>query len=183
MSPPLELVMSDATGTPRTEVDGVALAKILRCDEAAVRKYAQRGIIHRGKGGYPLFESIGNVVEHLRQQAGGHGTAEAMHEGAGLKRAQREFWELRVAKQRSQLISMPAVETLWTDIIRSVQTMFRSFPTRARHEMPQLTREDITTLERLAAKMLQELALKGQAPLPKDEDEDDADDESVATAS
>src|SRR5215831_17873271 len=92
---------------PRVEVDEGTLAEVLRCDNSAIRKYARAGVIRRtSRGRYPFYESVGSVVEHLRQVAFGRGSADAMRAGAASKDAQRRLAEMKLATLDGQLISL-----------------------------------------------------------------------------
>lgn len=157
------------------EVDDRTLARILRCDESAVRKYLKAGIIKRIKHGgkFALFESIGNVIEHLREVAGRHGTGEAMKAGAALKAAQRRIAELKAAKLDGSLLDMTQIEAVWDDLAQGTKWLFLSLPDRARDEL-KLSDETRAALKTLCAEMLRELAFSGQPQLAaKDEDDDD----------
>ena len=118
---------------PTTEVDDMTLARVLRCDESAIRKYARAGIIKRVEGGkLPLFQSTGAVVEHLRELAAGHdSTGEAMKAGAALKQAQRRAAELKAAKLDGSLLDMGQIERVWMDLAQGAKWLFLSLPDRA----------------------------------------------------
>jgi phage terminase Nu1 subunit (DNA packaging protein) len=152
---------------PRNEVDEATLARVLRCEVQTVRKYARLGIIKRTKPGrYALFQSIGGVVEHYRQLASGHGTADAMRAGAALKDAQRKLVELRYDRENGALISMPEIEAAWADLAHTIKTMFLSLPRRLWALRPQLKPEDIEVMERLCVTMLTEAAFNGRPYVP-----------------
>lgn len=170
--------------TTRTEVDDVTLARVLRCDEVTVRKYAKAGIIQRGKGRkFPLFQSIGQVVEYLRQVAGRQGTADAMKAGAALKDAQRRLTEMKLAKLDGTLMSLSEAEALWGDLAAGAKWLFLAVPKRARDELS-LNDEQEERLSMLCVAMLREVALAGQMQLPsaveKESDADIDDDEDAA---
>jgi phage terminase Nu1 subunit (DNA packaging protein) len=166
---------SAAAPMPQTEVDDTTLARVLRCDEAAIRRYARAGLIRRSRGGkYPLFPSIGAVVEHLREAAAGRGTGEAMREGAQLKAAQRRLVELRYQQMDGQLLALADVETVWADLVTATKWLFLALPERARAAWPQLGDQGQAVMAQLCAAMLREVALKGRPHMPGPSDAEDA---------
>jgi hypothetical protein len=153
---------------PHIEVDALALAEMLDCDERSVRKYAQMGIAKRtARDRYALFESIAGVVEHFRGLASRHGTAEAMKANAALKDAQRRLVDFRYEQLNSQLISLPEIEAVWRDLVQVTEWLFLAFPERAKLALPHLTGDQQAALARLCLDMLSEAAIKGGPPLPK----------------
>lgn len=165
---------------PRTEVDDHMLARILRCDELSIRKYARAGIIQREKNKkFALFQAIGGVVEHLRAMAGRQGTGDAMKAGAALKDAQRRLTEMKLAKLDGQLLAMAELEAIWGDLAASAKWLFLAIPGRAQAEFG-LPNEYAERLSLLCASMLREVAFTGQMQLatvePSDGDDDDGDD-------
>jgi hypothetical protein len=83
-----------------------------------------------------------------------------------LKEAQRRLVELKYQQLDGQLISLPDIEVLWSDLVRNSRMLFESFPVRARFELQHLSDADQLALERLVGVMLEEMAIKGEAPLP-----------------
>ena len=121
-----KIAVSDSPWTelPHIEVDALALAEMLNCDERTVRNYAQMGIAKRAaRDRYALFESIAGVVKHFRELASRQGTAEAMKAGAALKDAQRRLADFRYEQLKSQLISLPEAEAVWRDLDVSSQSL------------------------------------------------------------
>lgn len=160
------------------EVDDAMLARILRCEETAIRKYARAGIIHRETNRkFALFESVGAVVEHLRAVAGGQLTGDAMKAGAALKDAQRRLVEVKLAKLEGQLLSMAEIESLWGDLAASAKWLFLALPVRARMELG-IPTELEERLSQLCVTMLRQVAFTGQIQLPSGDkpDPDDEDD-------
>jgi phage terminase Nu1 subunit (DNA packaging protein) len=159
------------------DVDAPTLARILRCDERSIHMLARKGLcVRAGRNQYELFESVGNVVEHLRREAAGHtsadGKIDAMKSNAALKNAQRRLIDLKYDQLRGQLISIPDIEMLWGDLIRSAKWLFLTLPSRARYEMPELTGAQLTRLEEICHQMLRELTMREQPPLPTKADDD-----------
>jgi hypothetical protein len=156
------------TEIPHIEVDALALAEMLDCDERTVRKYAQMGIAKRtARDRYALFESIAGVVEHFRGLASQHGTAEAMRANAALKDAQRRLVDFRYEQLNSQLISLAEIKAMWGDLVQATEWLFLALPGRAKLAFPHLTGDQQAALERLSRDLLSEAAIKGDPPLPK----------------
>jgi phage terminase Nu1 subunit (DNA packaging protein) len=167
-----------------SDVDAPTLARFLRCDVRHVSRLAEAGLVVRTKRArFALVQSVGNVVEHYRNQCAGltsaDGKSNAMQSNAALKEAQRRLVDLKYQRLDGQLISMPEIEMLWGDLIRSCRTLFLSLPMRAQFEMTHLTDADRLRLERVVDSMLRELAIKGQPPLPEKSEGDDSDDDST----
>lgn len=162
----------------RTEVDDNTLGRILRCDPVAIRKYVRLGIITREPNRkFPLFQSIGNVVDYLRNMASRMGTADTMKASAALKQTQRQLAEVKLQKLNGTLLSMQEIETLWGDMAASAKWLFLTFPARVRHLL-ELSAEDEARIALLATSMLREVAFNGQLQLPgKDGDEDGGDED------
>lgn len=117
-------------------------------------------------------------MEHLRQAAGGHGTAEAMKAGAALKDAQRRLAETRLAKLDGSLISLPEIEALWSDLTATTKWLFMSVPDWVRGEWADLDPARLTALREFCQQKLREAALSGeQPPLPGAHNDDDDDDD------
>jgi phage terminase Nu1 subunit (DNA packaging protein) len=154
-----------------TEVDAKTLSEFLRLHPRQVLKLAEQGLVVRmSRGKFALIESVANVVSHYRERLAGHtsadGKIDAMKSNALLKEAQRRLVELKYQQLDGQLISLPDIEVLWSDLVRNSRMLFESFPVRARFELQHLSDADQLALERLVGVMLEEMAIKGEAPLP-----------------
>lgn len=170
----------------RTEVDEQTLARILRCEPMTIRRYLRLGVIKRESNKkFPLFQSIGQVVEYLRGLAGNQGSGANMKAGAALKDAQRRLTEMKLAKLDGALMSMPEIEALWGDLAAATKWLFIAFPAKARAELG-LDDAQQERLSVLAMNMLREVAFSGQMQLPSpsadrtvdndaDSDDDDGD--------
>jgi hypothetical protein len=156
------------TELPHIEVDALALAELLSCDERTLRRYAQMGIAKRAaRDRYALFESIAGVVEHFRELASRQGTAEAMKANAALKDAQRRLVDFRYEQLNSQLISLAEIKAMWGDLVQATEWLFLALPGRAKPALPHLTGDQQAALEQLSRDLLSEAAIKGDPPLPK----------------
>jgi hypothetical protein len=155
------------TELPHVEVDALALAELLSCDERTLRRYAQMGIAKRAaRDRYALFESIAGVVKHFRQLASREGAAEAMKAGAALKDAQRRLVDFRYEQLNSQLISLAEIKSMWGDLVQATEWLFLALPGRAKLALPHLTGDQQAALEQLSRDLLSEAAIKGDPPLP-----------------
>jgi len=176
--------MADETDAgPVTEVDEAQLARLLRCDVLTVRRYVRLKVIHRERNKkFPLFKSMGDVVEYLRAMASRMGTGDAMKAGAALKEAQRRLTEIKLAKLDGQLISLPDCVTLWGDFAASAKWLFLSAAPRLRERLA-LNDEQEEVVRNLLTEMLQQVAFAGQLQLPtgKPESEGDDDDDAEST--
>jgi phage terminase Nu1 subunit (DNA packaging protein) len=133
------------------------LARVCRLHVSTILKLAEEGIVVRiARGRYAQWASIGNLIEHYREQAAGRigrdENIDAVHANCELKNSQRRLNELRIAKMEGELISLPDVKAAWLVIV----------PARARFDLPHLTGEDQKALDRLAREMLTEVATEGR---------------------
>lgn len=164
---------------PRTEVDDNTLARILRCDPVAVRRYVRLGIIQReASKKFALFQSIGNVVEHLRNSASRLGTGDAMKAGAALKNTQRQLAEVKLQKLNGALISMPELEALWGDLAAASKWLYLSLPGEVAAAL-KLSSEAEKVIGNMCAAKLREVAFSNQLQLPGEtpSDDDDSDED------
>jgi phage terminase Nu1 subunit (DNA packaging protein) len=152
-------------------VDAPTLARICRLDVRTILKLAEQEIVVRvARGRYAQWASVGNLIEHYREQAAGRigrdETVDAMRANCELKNSQRRLNELRIAKIEGELISLPEVEAAWAEIALATRQLFMALPARARFDLPHLTGADQKVLERLVREMLTEVATEGRVRLP-----------------
>lgn len=175
------------TSAATTEVDDATLARVLRCDPMTIRRYYRLAIIQRSSNRpakYPLFQSIGNVVEYLRNMAGRQNDGENLRAGAALKQAQRRLTEIKLAKLDGSVLSMAEVEALWGDLAAAAKWLFLSLPTRLRQDLA-LSEEAEAQVKARCVEMLEQVAFYHSVQLPtagsaetgdSDDDDDDAHD-------
>ena len=152
-------------------VDAPALARICRLNVRTIHKLAEQGIIVRvSPGRFDQWSSIGNLLEHYREQASGRigrdKNVDAVRANCELKNSQRRLNELRIAKMEGSLISIPEVDAAWTEIALSIRQLFMSLPARARFDLPYLTGQDQEALDTLVRQMLTEVATEGCVHIP-----------------
>lgn len=167
------------------QIDAAALARLLRCDQVTVNRYARQRIIQREKNRkFFLAKTIGDVVVYLRQMSSRMGTGDTMKASAALKDAQRRLTETKLARLDGDLLSMPEVEMIWNDLAAAAKWLFLNFPLRARLELGDqiITPEIEKRLKEICASMLGEVALSGAMQLPTGETDvdDDGEDETPA---
>ena len=91
-----------------TDVSLAELADMLVLNERTVQKSVEQGVMVRSAPGkYFLEKSIQNYVTHLREAAAGIATLPG--ESARLKAAQAEYYDLKNAKTRGELVSAAEV--------------------------------------------------------------------------
>lgn len=153
------------------DVEAATLARFCRLNVRTIFKLAEQGIVVRLKRGrYAQWASIGNLIEHYREQATGRighdESADAVRANCERKDSRKRLNELRIAKIKGELLSLPEAKAAWTEIAAGVRALFLSFPARARFDCPNLTAADQKTLEKIARDMLTEIAFQGVVRLP-----------------
>lgn len=162
----------------KIEVSAQQLARIMRCNIRTIERLSTVQVIKTVRPNrYLLWESIGNVIDHYRRSAAGRGTAETAQATVELKQAQRRLTDLKYDQLRGELISMPDIEAVWADLVRSAKWLFLTLPERARFALPHLGTDDLGTLERVCQEMLKELTMREAPPMPKAPKAEDIEDE------
>lgn len=107
-------------------VDAPTLARICRLDVRSILKLAEQGIVVRvARGRFVQWASLGNLIEHYREQAagriGGDETVDAVRTNCELKNSQRRLNDLRIARMEGELISLPEVEATWAEVALAIR--------------------------------------------------------------
>jgi phage terminase Nu1 subunit (DNA packaging protein) len=129
-----------------------------------VRELAEAGTIPRAAGGrYPVATAVQAYVGRLREQAAGRlgDDGEGLDltaERAALARAQRLHTEMRMARERGELVEAEAVKLAYGGMIRSAVNRLRGVPSKAKGRLPYLDVAGIETLESLIDEALVEVA-------------------------
>jgi phage terminase Nu1 subunit (DNA packaging protein) len=124
--------------TEKETISAAALAELLRLTPARIRQLAEDGVMVRtGHGKYDLELSVGNYVERLREQAAGRATSNGSglnlpNESALLKRAQREYYELKNALTKGDIVKVSDIAPAWARVVLAVRAAMLAIPGRAR---------------------------------------------------
>ena len=134
-----------------------------------IERYAADKVVVRvGHGRYMLLQSVRNVAQRLREQAGERlgrdEQVDAARANVELKDAQRRLMQLKTKKLEEQLITLPEVQAAWDEIGLNIKQMFLSFPARARSRLPHLSGEDQEMLDKLVREMLTEVPVCNEPP-------------------
>jgi phage terminase Nu1 subunit (DNA packaging protein) len=151
------------------EVGAASLARLLGIGPRRLRELAELGIVPRTqRGRYPFAASVAAYTGHLREVAAGRrGEVDGADGGevldlaterARLARAQREAVELRMARDRGELVEAAPVRLGSAALLRGAVSHLRGVPTKAKAHIPTLTVRDVEALEKLIDEALTELA-------------------------
>lgn len=154
------------------------LAQLFDCDKRTIQNLANEGIVVKAsRGKYVLGLSIRNYVRHLREIAagrtGGDADINAVTEGALLKRAQRENYELKNAILAGQAIEVDKIAPAWARVIRAVRAGVLALPGKIRFAVPHLTAHDQEEIKRLCLDALDAAAVTDAPPAVEGADPDD----------
>jgi phage terminase Nu1 subunit (DNA packaging protein) len=137
------------------------LAKLWRCSARQVRKLAEAGIAVRiSRGLFDADQSTSNYVDHLRELAAGRGNPEVAAANARLKAAQAELLELKLQKERDELLDREDVRKVWASIIVANRAMVLGIPNAFHFEEPSLTTHAKGTLDRICRDRLEDMAMQ-----------------------
>lgn len=139
------------------ELDEQGMAALLRLSLSQVRtKARERVFVRSRRGRYDVALSVGNYVERLREVASRVGQTKADGDPADplkaeklrLTRAQADKEEVRVARERGELVEARTVELEWSNVLRDLRNALLAVPSRCGATLPHLTTTDIATMER-----------------------------------
>jgi phage terminase Nu1 subunit (DNA packaging protein) len=150
------------SSTPGDLVSGPVLARWLGVTDHTVREMAKAGIVVRVKRGlYRHEESVRGAFEHVRQtasQRGGEASLEAMREQRiRIAKAQADALEAKNEELSGKTFTAEAVERGWSDILRTVRAGMLAVPSRCAGRLPNLTRHDVSEIDREVRAVLTEL--------------------------
>lgn len=140
------------------------LAAVLGLSTRRVRELAEAGTIPRAPGGrYPTAEAIRAYCGGLRETAAGRrgdgpDGLDLTAERAALAKAQREHVELRLARERGELVDAQAVHIRFAAMVTAARNRLRGVPSKAKSRMHHLSEDDVETLEALIDAALGEVA-------------------------
>ncbi|MGH8086329.1 MAG: hypothetical protein ACREPV_13820 [Lysobacter sp.] len=158
--------MPRATATVVAETCSAAqLATLLGLSARRIRELAEAGVIPRARGRYPVADAVAAYCANLREVAAGRrgdgDGGEALDlaaERAKLARSQREAVELKLARDRGQLVDATAVRLGFSTMVRAAVGRLRGVPSKAKGRIPTLTVRDIDILDGLIDDALREVA-------------------------
>ncbi|MEI7035901.1 hypothetical protein [Fulvimonas yonginensis] len=155
------------TDTLPAEVSAATLAQLLGIGPRRLRELAELSVVPRTpRGRYPFAEAVAAYTAHLREVAAGRAAEvrdggevlDLATERARLAKAQREHVELRMARERGELVDAEAVRLKYAAMVRGAVSRLRGVPSRARGRLPSLTVDGVEELERLIDEALEEVA-------------------------
>lgn len=152
------------------------LARLLDLSPRSIRELAERGIIPRDAGRYRLPDAVHGYVRHLREVAAGrkseHGddALDLVQERAALARSQRQLAELKLQRERGELVEVVPVRNALVAMIVRARNQLMSVPPRAKGRLPHLTIDDIEVLENMIVEALESLAADPRLFGPADAD-------------
>lgn len=156
--------MKAASAWPDT-CSATALAALLGIGARRIRELAEAGVIPRSaRGRYAVAEAVKAYCLNLREQAAGRaggGDGEALDlatERAMLARSQRAAVDLRLARDRAELVDATAVRLQFAAMVAGAVSRLRSVPSKSKARIPTLTVRDIEELEKLIDDALAEVA-------------------------
>lgn len=161
---PRSATSDTAAGPWPATCSATQLGALLGLGVRRIRELAEGGTIPRARGGrYPVAAAVQGYVSRLREQAAGRLGADGegldlATERALLARSQRAAVELRLARDRGDLVDAGAVRLAYSAMVRAASSRLRGVPTTAKARIPTLTVRDVEILEDLLAEALTELA-------------------------
>lgn len=142
------------------------LAALLGIGARRVRELAEAGVIPRApRGRYSTGAAVAAYAMHLREVAagrrGGSGDGETLdlaQERALLARSQREAVELKLARDRGELVNAHEVRIAFAGMVTAARNRLRGLASAAKGRIPTLSTRDVEEIERLVDHALTELA-------------------------
>src|SRR5690606_3014053 len=157
--------MPEATPLLTGTVSATALGRLVGLSTRRLRELAESGVIPRERGRYRLPDAVAAYTAHLREIAAGRAstgdrgeTLDLVHERAALARRQREAVELKLARDRGELVDAEAVKREFVGMVTTARNQLLAVPTKAKARVPHLSIGDIEILEDLVAEALAEVA-------------------------
>ena len=149
-------------------VSAAQLGHLLGLSPRRLRELAELGVLPRTpRGRYPI-EAVAAYASHLREVAAGRAAEvrdgnggevlDLATERARLAKAQREAVELRMARDRGDLVDAAAVKIGFANQVTAARNRLLGVPSEAKQRMPHLAIDEIEELEQLIAGALAEVA-------------------------
>lgn len=148
-------------------VSATELGALLGITARRVRELAEAGRLPRHRGRYPVADAVSAYCEGLRVSAAGRrGDAEEgldlATERALLARSQREAVELKLARDRGELVNAEQVKAGFVGLVTQARNRLLGVPSKAKARIPTLSVRDVEALEDLIAEALNGLANGGE---------------------
>lgn len=152
-----------------TECSAAELAALLGIGPRRLRELAELRVVPRTpRGRYPFAEAVAAYAAHLREVAAGRAAEvrdpdggevlDLATERARLAKAQREHVELRMARERGELVDAQTVRLGYASQVTAARNRLLGVPSEAKQRIPHLTVEEIETFEGLIAGALELVA-------------------------
>lgn len=144
--------------------DEATLADLLGINAARVRTLSRDGrLVKSGRGRYDLRESVRRYAGHLREHAASVGRPtiggdEFKAAKTKLAQLQGEREEIRVARERQELVPAAEVTRTWSNILRDLRARLLAVPSRCGAALPHLTAHDVAQVDREVRRALEDLA-------------------------
>ena len=87
-------------------------------------------IIKTGQGAYDLLASMENYIAYLKELLEAHGSKDLQEQRARLIKVQAERNELRLQRERGELLRVEVAQRVWGIIIQNFRRKLLSFSTR-----------------------------------------------------
>lgn len=151
----------------------VQLGALLGVSARRIRELAEAGTIPRKGGRYPVAAAVAAYCENLREVAAGRrgesGDAlDLTQERALLARSQREHVELKLARERGELVNAAEVERHYVGLVTAARNRLRGVPSKAKGKCTHFSVRDIEVLEDLIDDALREIVDGGDAAAEED---------------
>ena len=139
------------------------LAHLLACDVSLIDGLARKGIaIRLARGRYDAVATVRNYVKHLREMAAGRigiSGKDAVAANVAYRESQTALNNLKLKKERRELIPVENVQIFWAGIMRSVKQFVLGLPNQIAFEVPTLTVHDRKAITRLCREGLDDAAM------------------------
>lgn len=129
-------------------VSAAALADLLGVTSQTVTDRARRGVVPRDDDGrFPLRDAVRAYADELHAAAGRHGAGKRNPERERLLAGQARLVELKVAQAEGRLLDARAVETEWSDVVRTLRAGMLSLSSRLGARLPALSRAEVEVID------------------------------------
>lgn len=137
-------------------VNELELSELFDCTTTKIRQLTTLGIVVRGERARYLKDiSTRNYVKHLRGVASGRANSAGSglnlpDETARLKAAQREYYDLRNAETRREIVRLEQIRPVWARRVSAVRSAILAVPTiaRLRMQLDEVQAEELTQIIR-----------------------------------
>ena len=135
------------------DVSSDVLQELIGCSHETIRRRVNdNALVKVGRGRFKLIESLRTYFTYLEKVAGGRGGEEEQADlavaNARLKRAQAEREEMRLAKEKGELLDAAEVERAWSQDWKNVSNTMLAVASRVASDLPHLSRQDTNVIDR-----------------------------------